>query len=442
MIDQTLRMRRLALVCLIATGACQGALADQLTDDALALLDAGKGRAAYALLEPSESERAGEPGYDFLLGLAALEIGENTRAVFALERVLAVDPNHVRARAEIARAYLALGELETARQEFENIRRQGVPADVSLTLDRYIAATRRMENQSKPTVNGYVEGVLGYDTNVNVGPNRTLVVIPGISSTPARLSKDSRANKDPYGQLGAGVNARVPVSRDVAMLAGFSGAQRWNQDVDQFDMGNYDANLGVVITADKNVFTVMGQFGSVSIDDARYRTAAGVTGQWQYNLDARNQISGFLQYNNLDYIVQSIRDADRWVGGAAYAHMWRDGVVGFGSIYLVEEKPQESGVDFIGFDGAGVRFGGRANLNTSTTLFGGLSYEYRRYAAVDPSFLNKRKDRQYGLLLGATYTFAKDWALTSQVSLTRNQSNTELNEYHREVVSLAIRREF
>jgi hypothetical protein len=122
--------------------------------------------------------------------------------------------------------------------------------------------------------------------------------------------------------------------------------------------------------------------------------------------------------------------------------MWRDGVVGFGSIYLVKEKPEASGVDFIGFDGFGVRLGGRANLSASTTLFGALSYERRSYSTVDPAFLTERKDNQFGLLLGVTYTFAKDWTLTPQVSLARNQSNTELNDYHREVASLAIRREF
>jgi hypothetical protein len=46
-------------------------------------------------------------------------------------------------RAEIARAYLALGETQTAAQEFETVKKQGVPADVSMTIDRYIAAARR-----------------------------------------------------------------------------------------------------------------------------------------------------------------------------------------------------------------------------------------------------------------------------------------------------------
>lgn len=427
-----------SLICCLPLSAW----ADQLTDDATALLNAGKGSAAYALLEPKESDRAGDTSFDFLLGLAALEVGQNTRAVFALERVLAMEPNNARARAEIGRAYLALGEVETARQEFETVQRQGVPADVSLTLDRYIAASRRQDSSNKAALNGYVEAQIGYDTNVNVGPNRNSVVIPGISATPAVLTADSRANKDAFGQLGAGVNGRLPVTGGLALLGGFSGAQRVNQDKDQFDMGNYDANLGLVLSAGKNIFTLMGQFASVSIDNARYRTAGGVTGQWQHNLDARNQVSVFLQYSNLDYIEQDIRDADRWVGGTAYAHLWRDGVVGFGSLYLVKERPQAKGVDFIGFDGAGARLGARGNVTEKATLFATLSYEHRHYAAVDPSFLVERKDNQFGLLFGATYAFARDWTLTPQISLTRNQSNTELNEYHREVATLAIRREF
>ena len=112
------RMKFVSVMLVAAgLGAASGVVfADAATDEALSLLDSGKGKAAWELLEPQESARAGEPLYDFLLGLAALEIGQNTRAVFALERVLAMEPDNVRARAEIARAYLALGEAETARQ--------------------------------------------------------------------------------------------------------------------------------------------------------------------------------------------------------------------------------------------------------------------------------------------------------------------------------------
>lgn len=418
------------------------AQADTLTDQARLLLDAGKPVQAFALLEAQESNRAGEPYYDFLLGLAALDVGQNTRAVFALERVLAVEPNHVRARAEIARAYLALGEADTARKEFETVQKQGVPADVSLTLERYISAARQVQNQSKTTSNGYLELTLGYDTNLNLGPNRNSVVIPGLSPLPATLSKDSKANADYFAQLGGGFNVRVPVAPGIAVLAGVSGTDRFNGRTDRFDLGNIDANVGVVVSQGKNVYTLMGQSNHISVDEERFRMANGLTAQWQHNYDARNQISVYGQYSNLQYLTQSVRDADRWVAGAAYAHMWRDSAVAYASAYLVSEKAHAANVDYLSFDGVGLRFGARASLGAKTTLFGSLSGEFRQYDAVDPSFLVKRRDAQYSMLLGASYAVEKDWTLTPQLLLGLNDSNTALNDYHREMVSVTIRREF
>lgn len=90
----------------------------KLLQDADRLIKAGKADEAYALLEPEQSRRAGDPDYDYLLGIAALDSGRSTEAIFALERVLAVRPKHLQARAEIARAYLASGEKAAAKQEF------------------------------------------------------------------------------------------------------------------------------------------------------------------------------------------------------------------------------------------------------------------------------------------------------------------------------------
>ena len=71
-------------------------------------------------------DRAGNPDFDYLLGIAALDSGHGERAVFALERVLAVQPSNALARAEIARAYLFIGEKDTARREFENVKREPI----------------------------------------------------------------------------------------------------------------------------------------------------------------------------------------------------------------------------------------------------------------------------------------------------------------------------
>ena len=83
-----------------------------------------------------------------------------------------------------------------------------------------------------------------------------------------------------------------------------------------------------------------------------------------------------------------------------------------------------------------------ATTTIQTVLFGGATYEYRTYNKEDPSFLKKRRDNQYGLMFGATHYVSKEWSVTPQLSLTYNESNTELNEYNRELVSVTVRREF
>ena len=162
--------------------------ADELTDRAQALLNQGKAGEAFQLLEPVEGARAGDASFDLLLGIAALESGQNTRAVFALERVLAVEPNNARARAEIARAYLALGETDRARQEFETVQKQGVPPEVSANIDRFMDAVDRLDAVTRTTLRGYLEGSLGYDTNVNAATSKGSVAIPVFGGLPFTLA--------------------------------------------------------------------------------------------------------------------------------------------------------------------------------------------------------------------------------------------------------------
>lgn len=418
------------------------AFADELTDKAKSLLESGKGAEAYQLLEPAEATRAGDRDYDVLLGLAALEAGQNTRAVFALERVLAMDPNNVRARAEIARAYMALGETKAAAQEFETVKRQGVPADVTMTIDRYIAALRGIEDLNATSLTGYVEATVGYDSNVNVGPNKSSIAIPSLGSLPFRLGSDTTANEDGFGSVGAGFNLRTPIGNGYMLLAGLSGSTRGNFSVQQFDTQSGDANLGVTKTAGRDVYTLMAQSGVVYVDHGRFRNHTGLTGQWQRNLDARNQLSGFVQYTDLQYPTMDTRDANRWVGGASYAHLYREGIMAFASAYLVGEHLQHGHVASLGFDGIGARIGGRMNYDAQTVLFGGATWEYRGYKEEDPAFLTKRRDHQYGLTLGATRYFSKEWSVTPQLSLTVNDSTIDINEYHREMFSVTVRREF
>ena len=436
--DGLLKFMAVALVALLP----RFALADELLDRAKVLLEQRKAADAFVLLDSEEITRAGDVSYDLIFGITAVEAGQNTRAVFALERVLALEPNNSRARAEIARAYLAMGETAAARQEFESVQKQGASPEVSAIIDRYLEAVDRLDTVSRTTVRGYIEGSLGYDTNVNAATSKSTIAIPSFGGLPFTMADDSKAKDAPFATLGGGLNVRTPINSTVALVGGLSGVMRNNFGARSYDNLSADAYAGVVINKDKNVFSLNAQFNQYELSSDRYRTAAGVTGQWQYNLNSRNQLSAFAQYSDLRYQTLSVRNAERWMAGGALAHAYRGGEVVFASAYAAFERPRDSSVRWFGFDGIGLRLGGQMNYDAKTVLFAGGSIEYRRYDEEDPTFLRVRKDTQYDLVLGANYTPAKYWKVTPRITWTFNDSNTEINKYDREAVSVTVRRDF
>ena len=67
------------MTALILLVLAQVAHADTLADQAQALLDQGKAKAAHNLLDTHESERAGDVNFDLSFGIAAVDDGQNTR---------------------------------------------------------------------------------------------------------------------------------------------------------------------------------------------------------------------------------------------------------------------------------------------------------------------------------------------------------------------------
>ncbi len=432
-------------IALLAAGllAANAVLANAATDNAKALLDKGDAKAAYALLEPLEGQRAGDPDYDFLLGLAALEIGKNTNAVFALERVLAVNPNHVRARAEIARAYAALGETKTAKQEFETVKKQGVPPEVAVTIDRLLSAIERVEDQGRTTVRGYVEGTIGHDTNVNSATSDRNVAVPAFGGAILTLTPGSVRRSDTYSSVGGGLSLRHPLGGEWALTAGLNGNKRMNSEVDVFDTGSADAHVGVVRTYGKDIFSAALQYSQFWVDNNRYREAAGFTAQWQHNYNARNQASLYVQYSDLRYMSQEQRNADRFVIGANFAHALPGfKTVFYGGAYVGDEPTRKDGFEHLGHTLYGARVGAQHEFHRDAKVFANLGYENRRYGGEDPFFLRKRVDNQWNLGAGVVWTPAKFWRVTPQFQYTHSNSNVALNDYRREVVSVTVRREF
>lgn len=426
-----------ALLCL---GLSLPVQADEILDQGRRRLESGDPAGAYALLEPLETQRAGEPAYDFLLGLAALESGRNTRAVFALERVLALEPGNARARAEIARAYLALGEHRAAREEFERVKQQDIPPGVTATIDRLLALILRAENLNKPTLKGFLELGLGSDSNVNSATDANTVAVPALGI--ARLNPDSVQTSDLFAALNGGLAYRHPLPGGHFLTANLNAAARRNQHDSQFDTSSFDAALGWQQRRDQDTVSLAFTGSNFQRDGRGLRDTVGLNAQWQRDYDQLSQGTLFLQYLDLKYPGQEIRNVDRVVLGAGYALAVLPPTVVFGSLYAGSEMTRAGQAKHLGHHLLGIRVGAQHRINPAWTLAGSAGYEGRRYGAAEPLFDQRRTDDQTDFSLGLQWSASPRWKLGARGSYLQNHSNLEIYKYSRSILSFNSRFEF
>lgn len=428
----------LASLSFPAAAQSQSPQGDAALSRARALIEAKDARGALDLLSPLEAQRAGQPEFDYLLGMALLDAGDAQAAVFALERVVAVQPDNLAARTELARAHFTLGENERAKREFQRVRKGRIPADAAASIDRFLSAIERGPTQ----LYRYAEATAGFDSNVNSATGSGTLAIPGLGTVV--LGPGLTRDGDSFMGLGAGFSVVHPLRPGLAVIGGASVATKLNGEASTFDTANLDGNAGLRWTQGKNVYSasLLGQ--SFRVDNTRYRDSVGVTGQWQHNYSETRQATLFLQYSDLSYPAQQVRDAERWIVGGGYAAAlgMRYKPIVFASAYTGSERENSAGVPHLGHTPFGLRVGGQLSLTGDWTLFGSLSWEERRYGGPEPLFGATRKDTQSDLRVGANWRVAPQWLVTPQLSYTDNDSNVALYAYSRTLASVTVRYEF
>ncbi|OQW69612.1 MAG: hypothetical protein BVN34_04710 [Proteobacteria bacterium ST_bin12] len=416
---------------------------DAVLTQAEALIRKGDFKAAYLLLEPLEDTRAGDINYDYLFGFAGVESGNVTRGAFALERVLAVDPNNKDARTEMAKAHFLLGERQASKAEFNNVLALNPDQQTKKTIDSLLTAIQKIEGTTT-TFGAYAEFGLGADSNISSAPNINAISVPLFSGVAFALGEDGREQSSNFMQLATGLSFREPVNDDFAYFGAVNLTHRDNETTSIFNTSNLDLNLGLQYRVDENNFSFALQNNNFYLDSSSFRHAYGATAQWLYNIDSLNQAGVFGQYSKISYAGNSIRNAQRSIGGVNVGHVFQNDYrpVVFASVYGGREDADDSSVNFLSQSIVGVRVGGQLNIGTRLQLTTSLGVENRKNDENDPSFLTKRKDNQYDATLGLRYTFARDWSIRPQYSYTKNDSNIDLNTFERQIFSISIRKDF
>lgn len=252
----------------------------EVQSKARALMAKEKYQQAYTLLEKAAVDEAGDPEFDYLLGIAAIRAGKPAQAVFALERVVQTQPNYAAARMELVGAYMQLGLDRQAQEQLDILKTQNPPPAAQESMARFQDILRPRLSDTPRAVR--LLGLsIGHDSNVGSYPDMgldlggvllsvaptesTFTLLRGTWWQPHKLS-DER-------QLETTVHAQLRNYQD--------------SDATQFNLGLLHAGVVLNTTLDaSNSYDLGLQANKLWLDNSGFRDHLGASAFWERRLDA------------------------------------------------------------------------------------------------------------------------------------------------------------
>ena len=368
---------------------------------AKALLQGGKSGDAYNLLEKQADSNSANIEYNYLLGIAALDSAKPGIAVFAFERALAINAEHLPARAELARAYLALGESGAAKEELSEVSRLNPPLEVARTVGDFLKDIDIYEQQLQAAAStsrgwsGYVQMDNGFDTNINTATNLLAVNVPLFGNLPLQLTSSQAqlftAQSSAFTGIGAGVNFLAKISDGVSFFAGLDTSGKYNWRVENFYTYSLGVAAGVRVERGSNTFTVGLNTHQSFVDIFHQNDYRGGFVEWSRLLDQNNKLTMFAQHFDADHPFAHQLATSLWLGGGAWEHAFEaNGSRGLFSLSAYGADDHQKGTDpSVGRKFYGSRASVQYEINERMKLLAGAGVEKSNYNGVNIFFNNK-----------------------------------------------------
>lgn len=447
--DRPRTLVRFARMLATVVGSCAlagAAMADEAAAQLRAaqrLLDAGQAEQAATLLERDLLRFAGNADYDYLLGLAWQQAGQDGPALFAFERVAMVDPGNIDARLKAARINLERGRAGYAENLLAPL--SGLQPSPAQQHEAELLRVQIGALRAAPPIalRGYVLAGMAWDDNVTSGPDRSELTFGGTGPIPVAMGAAAR-DHDRTSFAEAGVSLRAALDDDT-WLTGV-GSLRQGDNVRRNDLKDGIANLdlGVMRRSGNDYFGALLLGQDYRLGGALYRSALGGRLNWIHPLSALARVTGYAQHIDYDYPDHPIDNAGRDIVGvlreAAAQHgraAWQYGAYGG------KEAASDPLHPHFSYRLLGMHAGYSRTVRDDLALSAGVVYELRRHLAVDGLYRDAtRRDAQIALGVAADYSLDKRWHLVSRYTYTHNASNLELYQYARNTFALLLRWDF
>ncbi len=382
----------------------------------------------------------GDPRFDYLYGISALETGHYDVAVFALDRVTVNQPNIIRPRLELARAYLNINNDIAALREFKEVLRLNPPATVQRNVNRYIQVMSKASDTNKKwIIDGLVSLVTGYDSNANFGAETSVFDTPVFGSV---TLKDSSIKQDsPFVELRTQLNSRYIASDAQSWFFNSKLNHKHFNDAKAFNLSELNLEGGSVFAVGRQQYQLSLRHQLIHVDDHAFSSTLGLQAGLAHELATNKILATSLLIENYDHKQQDLRDARRYGVSGNYRFSANNTRHQLGLSFGHEQPEKKAGKHYTR-NTVGVAYTAEHAWDAVNSSFISTQFQHRQHRASDPIYAKKRKDKRLLFKIGHTMRVAKNWSVFANISYTKNNSNLNLYDTDKAVAQVGINYNF
>jgi tetratricopeptide (TPR) repeat protein len=427
---------------------CAGAAQAAPLDDIRRQVESSQFEQAYQTAQ-ANPQLLGDVHFDFLYGVAAINVGRVAEGLLALERHLAAVPANDRARLELARGYFLLGEYTRARSEFEFVLRYNQPAGVRANIAGFLQAMQARESSDRrASARFYAELGGGYDNNINGGTYNTSYRVGPETIFPDAAS---RQLGDYVGQVAIGGQHQLRVSNRMSVFIGADLDHRKSERQEIYDLSNGNVYIGFTQLSGVALLRTTLSAGQLLVGHNRYRDTLQLGTEASLSFSPEQSLLVFAQYGQRSHAAaDQDRDGRALNVGAMFTQnlpgVWGSPSLGFRAVYAQEDN-QKGRKDF-SKKGPLLRAFASVSPWQRLRVSAGLTAGLDRYGAADAFYQLQgdpdavREDKTVSADVVLNYAIDAQWSLRADATWTVTESNQDLYDTRRKALIFKVRYQF
>lgn len=392
---------------------------------------------AYQQATKLRAQNEGDPRFDYLYGLSALQTGHYNEAVFALDRVTVTTPRVIRPRLELARAYLKLNNKSAAIKEFNDVLNLSPPPIVRQKVSLYISELKKSNQEIQKSVTKRLASFsVGFDDNINFGYSGSDINLPlfgMVTLNPSAVKQGSGFAEAKFQIKRRNIKGKKKNTFISANLT----HRKYFKDTD-FNFTDIDLRAGVTLNRDKNQYQFVIRDRPVFLNDNLHSNTVGFDAISRKALGSGKVASISLSVESYTNKATPLSDRKRALLGASWDK--NNGKLQHQvSLNIGSEWSDESAGKQFSRNIASVGYKLTRDWNDKNKTFVSVNYNRYKHKAPYALFPEKRGDDRI------TIRAAHEWQLSDKTAILfsarhiRNNSNIELYDAKRNEIQVGVR---